>query len=63
MAEHQVYLEDIEVGMELPSQEYGPWSNAHSCSVNVAQSSPIELQTRSIFSTSSLSLMEYLYYC
>ena len=25
MAEHQVYLEDVEVGIELPSQEYGPW--------------------------------------
>lgn len=25
----QVYLEDIEVGMEVPTQEYGPWSNAH----------------------------------
>jgi acyl dehydratase len=29
MADKQVYLEDFEVGMEIPKQEYGPWSNAH----------------------------------
>lgn len=29
MGDNQIYLEDIEVGVQIQPQEYGPWSNAH----------------------------------